>query len=190
MTETPGRRFARRSSRPNGPRALLASREFAFAGVALLVANLAWVIVFALMRAGAPFSPLWDGWIGNLAMVVPIAACFARALQGGPRRAAASWFGIGMICWAAGNAIYLGWTQFQTHPPAPSPADCAYFGFYVCAVGAMVSLSRHDIGAVPKSMWLDGALGALGAANVLAAALNSVLIRPAGNLGHVVVNAG
>jgi diguanylate cyclase len=190
MTKPPGRRFSWRSPRPTGPRAFVASRRFAFVGVALLLANLAWVIVFTQVRAGKPFSPLWDGWIGNLAMVVPIAACFVRALRGGLRRAAASWLGAGMICWAAGNAIYLGWTQFQVNPPAPGPSDFAYFGFYVCVVGAMVSLSRHDIGAVPKSLWLDGALGAVGAATVLAAALNSVLVRPAGNLGHVVVNAG
>lgn len=87
MRRIPGRRFSWRSSRPNGPRAFVASRPFASVGGALLVANLAWVVVFVFARAGAPFSSLWEGWIGNLAMVVPVAACFARALRGGPRRA-------------------------------------------------------------------------------------------------------
>src|ERR1700722_2208379 len=122
MTTIPGRRFSWRPSGPNGPRAFVASRAFAVVGVALLIANLTWVIVFVFLRAGAPFSPLWDGWIGNLAMLVPIGACFARALRGGPRRGAALWLGAGMICWAAGNAIFLVWTQFQVKPPAPGPS--------------------------------------------------------------------
>jgi diguanylate cyclase (GGDEF)-like protein len=190
MRKTPGRLLAWRPSRLNSLASVVTSRAFAFVGIALLVANLAWVIVFAFARTGTPFSPLWDGWIGNLAMVVPIAACVVLALRGGPRRTAALWLGAGMICWAAGNALYLVWIQFETNAPAPSSSDFAYFGFYVCVVGAMISLARRDIGAVPKSLWLDGVLGAVGAATVLAAALNSVLVRPAGNLGHVVVNAG
>jgi diguanylate cyclase (GGDEF)-like protein len=158
--------------------------------VVLLVANLALCVAILIARAGATYSVLWDGVITNLVMVIPIAACFACALRGGPRRTAALWLGTGMICWAAGNVIFVGWTQFQAHPSVPSPADFAYLGFYVCVVAAMVNLARGDVGVVPRALWLDGALGAAGAATVLAAALNSVLVRPDGDLGQVIVGAG
>ena len=69
----------------------------------LLVGNVVLVGLFLMARAGSAYSPLWDGWIGNLVMVVPVIACFAQATRSGPRRVAALWLGVGMLCWAAGT---------------------------------------------------------------------------------------
>jgi hypothetical protein len=64
-----------------------------------------------------------------------------------------------MLCWAAGNVIFVWWTQFQADPPVPSPADIAYFGFYFCVAAAMASLARPDMGSFSRLLWLDGTLG-------------------------------
>ena len=54
----------------------------------LLAANMVCLIVFQVLHGGAGYDSLY-GWVGNLAMVVPTAACFACAWRGGragPRR--------------------------------------------------------------------------------------------------------
>ena len=158
--------------------------------ILLLGGNLALCILLLVLRADTAFSPFWDGWVANLVMVAPTSACLVYVIRGGPRRAGAAWLGAGMLCWTAGNVIFVAWTQFQADPPVPSPADFAYLGFYACVVAALVSLARREVGSVPRSLWLDGALGAAGAATALAAALNSVLVDTSGDLGAVIVGAG
>ena len=79
--------------------------------------------------------------------------------------------------------------QFQASPPVPSPADLAYFGFYVCVTAAIVCLVRRDHGSFPRALWLDGALGAAGAATALAAALSPVFSAAQGNLATVLVSS-
>jgi diguanylate cyclase (GGDEF)-like protein len=122
-------------------------------------------------------------------MLIPTLACFARAALGGPSKAAAIWLGLAMLSQTAGNIIYSTWTQFQLHPPVPSPADVAYLGFYVSVVAAIVCLVRRDQGAFPRALWLDGALGAAGAATALATVLSPVLSSAQGELDAVLVGA-
>ncbi len=165
------------------------SRAFRVTGACLLALNVVLLAGLLALRSGEAYSPLWDGWIGNLVMVAPIVACVVRSILGGPRRAAAAWLAMGMLCWAVGNVVFVGWTQFQVAPPVPSPADVAYLGFYVCAAAAMFCLARGERGSLARSMWLDGALGAAGAATVLAAVLNPVFSAPAGELNLVLVGA-
>ena len=86
----------------------------------LLVLN---VVVFAVLLAFGDPAITSSWWLAILVMLGPTVACFARAVVGGPRRAAAAWLGIAMLSWSAGNFIYLRWTQFQADPPVPSPAD-------------------------------------------------------------------
>ncbi len=142
-----------------------------------------------LLRSESVYSPLWDGWIGNLALLIPALACFARATLGGPRRAAAAWLGLGLLSFTLGNVIFLGWTQWQADPPVPSPADIAYLGIYPCVAAALLCLVRRDHESLAKSLWLDGALGAAGAATALAAVLSPVLSGIEGDLREVLVGA-
>ena len=85
--------------------------------------------------------------------------------------------------------IVSAWLQFQTDPPVPSPSDFAYFGFYVCVTAAIVCLVRRDHGSFPRALWLDGALGAAGAATALAAALSPVLSATQGDFATVLVGS-
>jgi diguanylate cyclase (GGDEF)-like protein len=166
------------------------SRRRTLARDLLLVGNVVALGVFLVLRAGSEYSTLWDGCLGNLVMVVPVVACFARARQPGLRRVAALWLGSGMLCWAAGNVIFLVWTQHQANPPIPSPADIAYFGFYLCVAAALVSLARRDSASLSRTLWLDGALGAAGAATALTLVLRSAFAGVGGSPGAVVVSLG
>jgi diguanylate cyclase (GGDEF)-like protein len=156
------------------------------------VALVGCVTLFAgslVLRSEPVYSALWDGWIGNLALLASTVACFVRAIVGGPRRAAAAWLGIGMFSFLVGNVIFVGWTQLQTDPPVPSPADIAYLGIYPFVAAAVICLVRNDEGSLAKSLWLDGALGAGGAATALAAVLSPVLSGIKGDLREVLVGA-
>ena len=164
-----------------------ASRLRLICGV-LLLANVGMLAVFQALRGGAGYDSLY-GWVGNFTMLVPTAACFALAWLGGPRRAPAIWLGLAMLSQTAGNVITSVWVQFQASPPVPSPADFAYFGFYVCVTAAIVCLVRRDLGSFPRALWLDGALGAAGAATALAAALSPVFSAAQGDLATVLVGA-
>ena len=147
------------------------------------------VVVFAALLAFADPAISSSWWLAMLVMVGPTTACFALAVVGGPRRAAAIWLGIAMVLWSAGNLIFLKWTQFQADPPVPSPADLFYLVFYVFVLGAVVCLVRCDRGATTRSLWLDGALGAAGGATALAAVISPVLSELQGDLGEVLVGA-
>jgi len=140
-----------------------------------------------VLRSEPVYSPLWDGWVGCLAVLAPTVACLIRAVVGGRRRAGAAWLGIGMLSFFVGNVIYLGWTQFQTNAPVPSPADVAYLGIDLFAAIAVVCLVRREVGSLPRSLWLDGALGAAGGATALAAVLSPVFAGIQGDLGEVLV---
>ena len=155
---------------------------------ALLAGNMALLVVFHVLHGGTDYDALY-GWGANLAMLVPTAACFGCAWRGGSRRAPAIWLGLAMLSQTAGNLLISAWLQFQTDPPAPSPADLSYFGFYVCITGAIVCLVRRDHGSFPRALWLDGALGAAGAATVLAAVLSPVLAATQGDPATVLVGA-
>jgi diguanylate cyclase (GGDEF)-like protein len=169
-------------------KAVLASRNVKIAGTALLVANVAFMVLLTLHSA-PEHDRLWDFWLTNSVMLVPILTCFARVIVGGRRATGAAWLGVAMIAFATGNVIYLGWTQFQTAPSVPSPADIAYLAFYPCVVAAVVSLLRREKSTSARGLWLDGSLGAAGAATALAAVLSPVLSGTGGDLGTAVVGA-
>jgi diguanylate cyclase (GGDEF)-like protein len=94
-----------------------------------------------------------------------------------------------MVAYAVGNVIFVGWTQYQAHPPVPSPADIAYLVFYPCVAAAVFCFLRREDESSARGLWLDGALGAAGAATALAAVLSPTLTS-SGDIGPVVVGAG
>ena len=129
----------------------------------LLAGNVLMLVAIPVLLGVSFANPTWIV-IENLAMLIPTLACFGYAFFPGERRAAALLLGFAMLSQAAGNVIYSEWTQYQAHPPVPSPADIAYLGFYVSVAAAVVWLARRDAESFPKAMWLDGAIGAAGAA--------------------------
>ena len=109
-----------------------------------------------------------------------------RAALGGPQRAAALLLGLGMLSFAAGNIAYVALIRLEVEPPVPSLADVGYLGFYPLAcAGALVIMRRGRV--LSGTMWLDGLLGAVGAATALAALLNPVLSALSGGVDELVV---
>ena len=152
----------------------------------LLAGNVTLLVAIPALLGLSPADPTWLA-IANLSMLVPTLACFGYALFQGPRRAAAILLGLAMLSQAVGNVIYSTWTQHQAHPPVPSPSDIAYIGFYVSVAAAVVCLARRDTGSFPRALWLDGAIGAVGAATALAAGLSLLHSGGPGDSAAVIV---
>ena len=115
-----------------------------------------------------------DGWLANVVLALPGIACLVHAALDRTRRTAALWLGLGMLSFALGNVAYVCSIRLRVEPPVPSLADVGYLGLYplVCA-GALTMMRRTRKLNAP--LWLDGVLGAVGAATALAALLNPVL---------------
>ena len=77
--------------------------------------------------------------------------------------------------------------QFQVEPPVPSLADVGYLGFYPLACAGVIATLRRG-GARDPALWLDGVLGAVGAATALADLLNPVLTSIGGEPAVVLVS--
>jgi diguanylate cyclase len=152
----------------------------------LLAGNVLMLVAIPVFLGISFANPTWIV-IENLAMLIPTLACFGYAFFPGERRAAAILLGFAMLSQGAGNVIYSEWTQYQAHPPVPSPADIAYLGFYVSVAAAVVWLARRDAESFPKAMWLDGAIGAAGAAAALAAGLSVLRSGAQGDSAAVIV---
>jgi diguanylate cyclase (GGDEF)-like protein len=135
---------------------------------------------------GAGYAPWRDGWLANVALALPGLLCLARAARPGPNRLAAALFGLGMLSFAAGNVAYVAAIQFQVEPSVPSPADVGYLAFYPLACAGAIAMLR-DARRLGEAIWLDGAVGAAGAATALALLMNPVLSGIAGNAAEVLV---
>ena len=85
----------------------------------LLAGNVAAYAASLALRDTSHYSPLWDLWFTNLILVLPILACFARAIVGGPRRAGSLWLGVAMLAFAVGSVIFVGVDAVPGRPARP-----------------------------------------------------------------------
>jgi diguanylate cyclase (GGDEF)-like protein len=131
------------------------------------------------------------GWLDNgVANVVQVGSALLCLGTGWRRRQWAwSMAGIGLCLWVVGD-LYWQFALADRDPiPYPSLADALYLGFYPCAYVAVVLLLRQRLVRFRASMWLDGAIGALGTAALVAAlAFGSILSSTDGSPAVIATN--
>jgi len=144
-----------------------------------------WLIwaVFALVAAytlglllhGDGPDPLVDIWLGELTQWVPVAVFWLAAVRTGFARGDVLFATLAVTFNAAADTYYVTAMDAAGDLPFPSPADIGYLLFYPLMLAALVVLVRSQMRGLAWSVLLDSAVGALGAAAVLAALLAPVL---------------
>ncbi|TFD94821.1 EAL domain-containing protein [Cryobacterium lactosi] len=139
--------------------------------------------VFALVAAytvglllhGAGPNPLVDIWLGELTQWVPVAVFWLAAVRTRFTRGDVLFATLAVTFNAAADTYYVTAMDAGGELPFPSPADVGYLLFYPLMLAALVALVRSQMRGLAWSVLLDSAVGALGAAAVLAAVLAPVL---------------
>jgi diguanylate cyclase (GGDEF)-like protein len=108
--------------------------------------------------------------------------CLARALRGGPERAAWLALSTGMVLWAAGDLGYLAAWGANGEPPYPNFTDALYLGYYVAMFVGVGLLLAARVRPFRRSLWLDGLVSGLTLAAFAAAfVFNPLLSSTRGN---------
>jgi len=131
--------------------------------------------VVGLTLPGEEFSPVVDGLLGSITQWVPAAVCWMVAVRTRFRRAPIVLAAAAVTSFALANQYYLGSLAGAAAHPFPSPADVGYLLFYPLMVGALWAFMHRKLRDLASPVLLDSAVGALGAAAVLAVVLSPVL---------------
>jgi two-component system, cell cycle response regulator len=148
-------------------------------GLALL-ALLAHAAHAALGFGGKGASSLFNDFVYNGVMVAAASLCIARGALERRERLAWLMLGIGLVSYAAGEIYYSAAFANVEEPPIPSLADVLYLGFYPATYIALLLLARSQLRQFRRSLYLDGAIGALGIASVGAAVVFEAVLHSTG----------
>ncbi|WP_104163437.1 bifunctional diguanylate cyclase/phosphodiesterase [Cryobacterium sp. N22] len=136
---------------------------------------LAVFFVAILFRRDTEFSPLVDGWLGLLAMVVPIFVCVRALHRTRFGQLELVFAAAAVTAWAVGNIYFVLAAGFGVTLPYPSLADIGFLAFCPLMMAALAVLVGRKARDMAWSVALDGALGSVAAAAVLAVLLNPIL---------------
>lgn len=123
----------------------------------------------------ASWGPAAQGVFGLLTAWLPVAVCWLAVSRVGFRRWEVLLAAAAATAFAAGLTSYLWMLSTGGPPPFPSVSDAPYLVFYPLMLAALVVAVRHHVRGLASSVWLDSAVGSLGAAAVLAVLLSPVL---------------
>ncbi|WP_130178905.1 bifunctional diguanylate cyclase/phosphodiesterase [Cryobacterium sp. SO1] len=128
-----------------------------------------------MLRTDTEFSPLVDGWLGLLAMVVPVLVCLRALRRTRFRQLELVLAAAAVTSWAVGNIYFVLAAGFTVTLPYPSLADVGFLSFYPLMLAALVVLVGRKAREMAWPVALDGALGSVAAAAVLTVLLNPIL---------------
>ncbi len=132
--------------------------------------------VLGLAQHGEDFEPVVDGWLGSLTTLLPAMVLLTRAWhRRGAERRELLLLGAGALIWSLGAVYFVLASAQGGTPPFPSWGDVGFLCFPPLVFAAVASRVRRELNGVQGSVWLDSALGALGAAAGLAVLLGPMM---------------
>ena len=168
--------------RPASPREPSSSRP-------ALAATLGALALFCTGIGARPAGEAWawgyDLVLYNAVYIGAACVCLTTARRAGADRPAWRAMTLALLLSVAGNVVYTLVVARMAEEPFPSVADLFYLAYYLPLYVTLVALIRARVPRFHASMWLDGLIGALGAAAVSVA----VLLRPALELTEGTVSA-
>jgi two-component system, cell cycle response regulator len=137
---------------------------------ALLVLGLAVHAVHAVVGPGdGAVDNIIASWVYTGVMWIGSAMCLLAAATRRRERGAWALIGLGLLLWSAGDLVWTLWLNNLENPPYPSVADGLYLGSYIAIYAGLLVLLRSRLRPIRPAQWLDGAVGGLAAAAVVAA---------------------
>ncbi|MEP6462644.1 MAG: EAL domain-containing protein [Frankiaceae bacterium] len=139
------------------------------------------------VRPRAGYDRWLDGWLNNGLIIGSAVLCFARVWLVRSERGV--WFsiGLGTLAYALGSIYYYTVVVFQDPQPYPSWADVGWLTVLPCSYLAAVLLVRRHLRSFHRTLWLDGVVGALGAAGLAVGVVFPGVLRLAGGQVPLVV---
>src|SRR5665648_603438 len=133
------------------------------------------VYIGGLVLLGDAAGTVVYRWLGMLTMCLPTAVCWLAVLRVGFRHREVLLAAAAVTAFAAGNIYYFAMVAAGGSLPFPCPGDVGYLLFYPLMLAAVVVHRHRHVRGLASSVWLDSAVGSLGAASVLAVVLSPVL---------------
>ena len=122
---------------------------------------------------------LWD-WHYEAIEFTAAGVCALRAVSVRRERVAWAVLAAGIASYGCADLYWAVVLQYLPAIPYPSTADAMYLAFYPAAYVGLVLLLRARGGHFPASVWLDGAIGAVGLAAVVGALMFPIVIDTTG----------
>jgi diguanylate cyclase (GGDEF)-like protein len=122
--------------------------------------------------AGHGSAPLDGGvasWAYTLVEFAGAFLCLAAVPRHHRERGAWALIGLGLLLWAAGDLVWTLWLNNLDEPPYPNLADALYLGSYASIYPGILLLLRARVRPIRPAQWLDGMVGGLAAAAIVAA---------------------
>jgi diguanylate cyclase (GGDEF)-like protein len=145
----------------------------------LLSATAACVLAYAAFVVAGEPAAITDAmslWVYHGALAFAGLTCLTRAALIRDQRAAWIAFGVGLLCWTAGDVYWTLALSDLRRIPYPSLADIGYLASVPCFYIGIGLLIKRRLGQFTAAGWLDGAIGALAAAAIGIALLAPALV--------------
>ena len=146
-----------------------------------------WLLLAAYLVAltlhGLGWCPPWegwfgtfvDGWLGLLTVWVPAGVGWLAAYRVGLRRPEVLLAAAAISSFAVGDTYFVFMSVDGQSLPFPSLADVGYLLGYPLLLAALAVLVGRHARGLAASVWLDCAVGSLGAGAVLAVVMRPIL---------------
>lgn len=169
--------------RPDGPspRASSVARRLASVLLSLTIGAVALKAVDVTVGMHLPdaLESIW-AWHYEAIEFSAAAICGLRAVSDRRERLAWTIIALGVASYGCADLYWDVVLQYLPAIPYPSAADAMYLAFYPAAYVGLVLLLRARGGHFPASVWLDGAIGAVGLGAAVGALLFPVIIDTTG----------
>ncbi len=166
----------RRASRANGKDGFFpASNRFDRRIVAVMLLTLAGYLATLAQRGPEGISTLAENWIGVLALTLPVVVCWVAVVRAHHIRAQLVLTALAVTSFTVGEISYALTEHAGEGSPLVWLSGVFMLLFYPLILAALALLIYRQLGGLSVAVTLDGAVGALGAASMLAVLLGQVV---------------
>jgi diguanylate cyclase (GGDEF)-like protein len=128
------------------------------------------VSTLVVHRPPSGYNTFWDGWVQNIASVLPAIPLLLRARRSPRLRSAWLAMAAGVVLYTLADLVYIYHDQ-NLHPiPSPAPSDAFFLSCNVAFIIGFAILTQSSFGRVHASVRLDGAIAGLAIGAVAAIA--------------------